>query len=373
MKEPDGKEQFICLKDPEVCWNAVVTRDKSFDGVFVCGVRSTGIYCRPSCPSRQPGREQVVFFPLPEAAEAAGFRPCLRCRPQEAKARDSGLDFVRQICRHIRECAPESIPTLPELGSMAHLSPYHLQRTFKRVMGISPRQYAEAWRVKHLKVKLKEAGTVTEALYDAGYGSASRLYEPATELLGMTPGVYARGGRGMDIRYTVVDSPLGRLLVAATSKGVCAVSPGDSDAALIASLTGEYPAARIRRDDNVLRERVDAVIRLLSGKHPDEELPVDIQVTAFQWLVYQALLAIPPGVTRTYEQVAKTIGRPKAVRAVGHACALNPVAVVIPCHRVVRKDGRLGGYRWGLERKKRLLALEENQVKSPDKKDGATS
>ena len=177
----------------------------------------------------------------------------------------------------------------------------------------------------------------------------------------------------MDIRYTIVDSPLGRLLVASTNKGVCAVSLGDSDDALIASLTGEYPAAQIHRDDNALRERVDAVIRLLSGRRPDKQLPVDIQVTAFQWQVYQALLAIPPGDTRTYEEVAKTIGKPKAVRAVGNACALNPVAVVIPCHRVVRKDGRLGGYRWGLERKKRLLTLEEKQAESSDKKDGATS
>lgn len=373
MAEAHKEEQFICTRNPDVCWNAVVTRDKGFDGVFVVGVRSTKIYCRPSCPSRRPARERVVFFPLPEAAEAAGFRACLRCRPQEAAPRDPGLDIVRQICLYVREQAPENIPTLAELGNMARLSPFHLQRIFKRVMGITPRQYAEAWRMKHLKQRLKEAGTVTEALYDAGYGSASRLYEPAAGRLGMTPGTYAHGGKGMEILYTIVDSSLGRLLVAATGKGICAVSLGDSDDILTASLSGEYPAARIRRDDIALEGRVRSVLQLLSGNRPDAKLPVDIQVTAFKWQVYMALLAIPPGDKRTYEEVAMTIGRPKAVRAVGHACATNPVAVVIPCHRVVRKDGGLGGYRWGLERKKTLLALEEKQAESRDERDGAAS
>ena len=376
MKRPDSddkEEQFICLKDPDVCWDAIVARDKGFDGVFVVGVRSTKIYCRPSCHSRRPGRERVVFFPLPEAAEAAGFRACLRCRPREAAPQDPDLKLVRTICSYIREHAPEDIPTLAELGSEANLSPFHLQRIFKRVMGITPRQYAEAGRTKHLKVRLREAGTVTEALYDAGFGSASRLYEPAAGRLGMSPATYAHGGKGMNITYTLVDSPLGRLLVAATGKGICAVSLGDSDDALIAALTGEYPAARIHRDDNALKERVGLVLEMLSGKKPDTGLPVDIQVTAFQWQVYQALLAIPPGDTRTYEEVAKAVGRPKAVRAVGHACATNPVAVVIPCHRVVRKDGHLGGYRWGLDRKKRLLALEEKSADSSAGKDGTAS
>lgn len=371
MTEARNEEEFICTKDPDVCWNAIVARDKAFDGVFVVGVKSTKIYCRPSCPSRRPGRERVVFFPVPEAAEAAGFRACLRCRPQEAAPGDPGLSVVRRVCRFIREQAPETIPTLQELGSVVHLSPFHLQRIFSRVMGITPRQYAEAWRTKHLKTKLRETGTVTEALYDAGYGSPSRLYEPAAGRLGMTPGTYARGGKGMIVKYTLVDSHLGRLLVAATGKGICAVSLGDSDDALVASVAGEYPEARIDRDDDALRERVRLVLDLLSGKRPDTELPVDIQATAFQWQVYRALLAIPSGDTRTYEEVAKAIGRPKAVRAVGHACATNPVAVVIPCHRVVRKDGALGGYRWGLERKERLLALEEKEAKSPDEKDGA--
>jgi len=370
----DNKEdQFICLKDPDVCWNAIVTRDKGFDGVFVVGVRSTKIYCRPSCHSRRPGRERVVFFPVPEAAEAAGFRACLRCRPREAVPQDPVLSAVRRVCGYIREHASENIPTLAELGAEAHLSPFYLQRIFKRVMGITPRQYSEAFRTKHLKLRLRETGTVTEALYDVGFGSASRLYEPAAGRLGMSPATYAHGGKGMNITYTVIDSPLGRLLVAATTRGICAVSLGDSDDALIAALTGEYPAARIHRDDNALKERVGLVLELLSGKRPDKELPVDIQVTAFQWQVYQALLAIPPGDTRTYEEVAKTVGRPKAVRAVGHACAANPVAVVIPCHRVVRKDGHLGGYRWGLDRKKRLLALEEQSADSPAGEGGTAS
>ncbi|HLH63805.1 MAG TPA: bifunctional DNA-binding transcriptional regulator/O6-methylguanine-DNA methyltransferase Ada [Ktedonobacteraceae bacterium] len=341
----------------ETYWQAVMTRDSSSNGIFVYGVRSTGIYCNPSCPSRRPKREQVVFFPLPEVAEQAGFRPCRRCHPQELRAGDPQIELVREACRYI-ERHLENPPNLSELSEHVHLSPFHLQRVFKRIMGISPRQYAEAYRLGQLKVQLKEGGSVTNALYDVGYGSSSRLYERTPSQLGMTPGAYRRGGLGMRISYTLVESPLGRLLVAATEKGICHISMGDSDAALEATLFQEYPVAEIARDDVRLLEWVTALLSHLNGSQPHLDLPLDIQATAFQWRVWQALQAIPYGDTRSYSEVARTIGEPKAARAVARACATNPVPLVIPCHRVVREDGSSGGYRYGVERKQQLLERE---------------
>jgi AraC family transcriptional regulator, regulatory protein of adaptative response / methylated-DNA-[protein]-cysteine methyltransferase len=337
-------------------WAAVLGRDGRFDGAFVYAVRSTGVYCRPSCPSRRPRREQVLFFNLPRAAEGAGFRSCRRCRPAQASARDPRAERVERVCRYIDRHLEGPLP-LARLAGEAGLSPHHFQRTFKRLMGISPRQYAEARRLASFKAQVKKGETVTSAIYGAGYGSGSRLYERASRQLGMTPAAYRRGGRGMSLRYTVADSPLGRLLVAATDRGIAAVSVGDSDAGLDAALHAEYPAAEIRRDDAALRERLRDVLARLSGDTA-RELPLDINATAFQWRVWQELLRIPSGATRSYGEVARAVGRPSAARAVAQACATNPVALVIPCHRVVAADGGLGGYRWGTERKERLLKAE---------------
>jgi AraC family transcriptional regulator, regulatory protein of adaptative response / methylated-DNA-[protein]-cysteine methyltransferase len=340
-------------------WQAVLARDSRSNGTFVYAVRSTGIYCNPSCPSRRPQRDQVIFFPVPEAAEQAGFRPCRRCRPEETAKPESQVELVRRACRYIEKNL-DSPPSLASLSAQVHLSPYHLQRIFKRIMGITPRQYAEACRLGRLKAQLKDGEPVTRALYDVGYGSSSRLYERAPSQLGMTPTAYRRGGPGMHINYTIVDCPLGRLLVAATAKGICAVSLSDNDAVLESALFSEYPAAEITRDGVNLSQWVNALMSHLNGQQPHIDLPVDVQATAFEWRVWQELQAIPYGSTRSYSQIAQALGQPKATRAVARACATNPVPLVIPCHRVVREDGTLGGYRWGLERKQQLLAKEAN-------------
>ncbi len=340
-------------------WQSVLTRNQSADGSFVYAVRSTGIYCRPSCPSRRPKREQVLFFPLPEAAEQAGFRACRRCQPREIDGyTNDQVELIRQACRVIEEHLDDDL-TLASLGAQLHISPHHLQRSFKRVMGITPRQYAETRRLDQFKSRLRAGASVTRAMYEAGYSSSSRLYERAPAHLGMTPTAYRKGGPGMNISYTIVDCPLGRLLVAATERGICGVSLGDSDAALEAALRGEYPAAQIQRDEAGMGEWVSAFLSYLSGRQPDLNLPVDVQATAFQWQVWEALRAIPSGSTRSYSEVARAIGQPRAARAVARACATNPVALVIPCHRVVRENGDLGGYRWGVARKQRLLAQEK--------------
>ncbi len=339
----------------DIYWRALAAKDAQFDGAFVYAVRSTGIYCRPSCPSRRPRREQVVFFTHPEEAERRGFRPCRRCHPRE---RRTGLpEWIERVCRYIEEHRDERV-TLAVLSAEARLSPHHLQRSFRRYLGITPRQYAEARRLDSLKGSLRNGHSVTRALYDAGYGSSSRLYERSNTRLGMTPATYRRGGQDMNISYTITDCSLGRLLVAATDRGICALSMGDSDARLEAFLHSEYPNAEIQRDRNGLDRWVSAIARHLAGRQSQLDLPVDVQATAFQWKVWEALRAIPYGNTQSYSEVARTLGRPTATRAVARACATNPVAVVIPCHRVVREDGGLGGYRWGLERKQALLERE---------------
>jgi AraC family transcriptional regulator of adaptative response/methylated-DNA-[protein]-cysteine methyltransferase len=271
------------------------------------------------------------------------------------------VEQIQALCRHIEQ-HPEEPLTLADLGRRLKLSPAHAQRVFKRVMGITPRQYLDACRISRLKARLKAKGTVTMALYEVGFGSSSRLYERAAGQLGMTPGAYRRGGRGMTIRYALTDSPLGRLLLAATERGICAVSLGDRDDLLEAELRREYPAAAIQGDDGTLRDWVEQLLRHLNGQQPDLQLPLDIQATAFQWRVWQALLAIPYGQTSTYSEIARALGQPAAVRAVARACATNPVSIVIPCHRVVREDGDLAGYRWGIERKKQLLARERDHA-----------
>ncbi|MCI0628574.1 MAG: bifunctional DNA-binding transcriptional regulator/O6-methylguanine-DNA methyltransferase Ada [Acidobacteria bacterium] len=350
---------------PDARWRAVLARDARLDGRFVFAVRSTGIYCRPSCPSRRPRREQVVFFARPEAAERVGFRACRRCRPSDTSDGNPQVELVRQVCRtidlHLRESS-EGMPRLAALSAQIGVSPQHLQRTFKRLIGISPRQYADARRLGTLKAQLQKGDDVTTALYEAGYGSSSRLYEQADSQLGMTPATYRRGGQGMNIAYTIVNSPLGRLLVAATRKGISALYLSDSDTRMESALRREYPNAGIHRDQNGMGNWVRMILKHLEGTEPRLDLPVDVQATAFQRRVWEELRSIPFGSTRSYSQIARSIGRPRANRAVARACATNPVSVVIPCHRVVREDGQLGGYRWGLHRKQTLLAQEKRMA-----------
>jgi AraC family transcriptional regulator of adaptative response/methylated-DNA-[protein]-cysteine methyltransferase len=341
----------------EVRWQAVLAREITANEGFVYAVSSTGIYCRPGCPSRRPRRDNVRFFPAPDAAEKAGFRPCRRCRPERPGGSSPQIQMIRRVCRAIEE-RPDETPTLAALGDELGASPFHLERTFKRVLGITPRQYADALRLERLKSNLQNDQDVTGALYDAGYGSSRALYERAPEQLGMTPATYRRGGRGLDIAYTTVPSPLGRLLVAATARGVCAVSLGDGDEELERSLAAEFFDAKLERDDQRLRPWVSALVAHLCGRQPQIDLPLDVQATAFQWRVWQELRKIPYGETRSYSQIAQAMGRPKAVRAVANACAANPAALVIPCHRVVRDSGDTGGYRWGADRKRSLLSRE---------------
>jgi AraC family transcriptional regulator, regulatory protein of adaptative response / methylated-DNA-[protein]-cysteine methyltransferase len=340
---------------PEAAWAAVLARDARFDGRFVYAVTTTGVYCRATCPSRRPRRDNVRFYAAPEEAERAGYRPCRRCRPRLAES--PRTEVVRRACAFL-EANLESGVTLADLAREVGMSPYHLQRTFKAATGLSPKQYAVRLRAAQFKAEVQRGESVTSATYGAGYGSSSRLYEKAGENLGMTPGAYRRGGRGMSIRYTVADSPFGRLLVAATDKGICAVSVGDADGPLEAELRREYPNAGVERDNAALRPWLDAVLPALEGRGGASELPLDLQATAFQWRVWRALQEIPRGETRSYGEVAAALGRPGAARAVAQACASNRVALVVPCHRVVRGDGAPGGYRWGAERKRRILARE---------------
>ena len=349
----------------EARWRAVEARDRGEDGKFVYAVRSTGIYCRPSCPSRRPRREQVVFFPWPQAAEQQGFRPCRRCRPRVVRLDDPRILTVARICREIEarllgDSGPEGERnlTLAALSVSARMSAHQLGRAFRSVMGITPRQYADAKRMRRLKSRLKKGDNVTTALYDAGFGSSSRVYERSPAHLGMTPGTYRRGGAGMNIHYTIVGSPLGRLLVARTERGLSALYLGEFDARLEAALQKEYPHAEIRRGRNDLEEWVGKILAHLRGQEPHLDLPTDVQATAFQRRVWEELRRIPYGTTRTYAEVARAIGRPTAIRAVARACATNPVSVVVPCHRVVREDGDLAGYRWGIDRKRVLLEQE---------------
>ena len=348
------------MNNPEL-WNAVLSRDASRDGSFVFAVRSTGIYCRPSCPARRPRREQVRFFQVPEAAEQAGFRACRRCHPRRALAEDPQIELVRRICHEIDEHDEEPL-TLKALSTETGVSAHHLQRTFKNVMGITPRQYAESRRLNQFKSRVKDGASVTEAMYDAGYGSSRGLYEKSSAHLGMTPATYGRGGQGMRIIYTIAACALGRVLVAATERGVCSVALGDSDSELSAALFAEYPNASIDSRDTVISSSLNLwlskILEHLSGRNPRIDLPLDIQATAFQWRVWEELQRIPLGTTRSYQEIANAIGKPKAVRAVAGACAGNHVALVIPCHRVIREDKSMGGYRWGLKRKKELLERE---------------
>jgi AraC family transcriptional regulator, regulatory protein of adaptative response / methylated-DNA-[protein]-cysteine methyltransferase len=337
-------------------WSAVLARDAGRDGEFVFAVSSTGVYCRPSCPARRPRRENVQFFVRPAEAEHAGYRACLRCRPKSFSG-NTESDGVKAICRFIEQHLDEPL-TLDRLGKEFQQSPFHLQRRFKAVLGITPREYADSCRLRLLKRNLQAGDSVTRAMYDAGYGSSSRLYERTASQLGMTPDKYRRGAIAAAIRYTCADSPLGRMLIAATERGVCSIQFARSDGELTEGLKREFPFASRKVDEGGLQSWVSALLKHMRGKKLDSSLPLDIRATAFQRRVWAYLQSIPFGATRSYSEVAKAIGRPSACRAVARACATNPVAIAIPCHRVIREDGSMGGYRWGIERKKALLEME---------------
>jgi AraC family transcriptional regulator of adaptative response/methylated-DNA-[protein]-cysteine methyltransferase len=350
------------VSDEEQMWGAVLSRDPRADGSFVYAVRSTGIYCRPTCASKRPRREHVSFFTELDQAERAGFRPCKRCHP---RGQGDGPDalIVKQVTGYIEENVGGERPvTLEAISEHVGVSPFHLQRVFKRATGVTPRQYAEALRLERAKERLREGDGVAEALYEAGYGSSSRLYEGAGERLGMTPGEYKRGGEWASIGFTTAQCPLGTLLVAATERGVCAVRLGDDEASLEETLHAEFPAATIKRDDQALARWIEPILSYLAGELPNPSLPIHVRATAFQRRVWEMLRTIPYGSTRSYGAVASAMGQPTATRAVARACATNPVAMVVPCHRVISADGRLGGYRWGTWRKRALLELEQGQV-----------
>jgi AraC family transcriptional regulator of adaptative response/methylated-DNA-[protein]-cysteine methyltransferase len=341
--------------EDEIRWNAVRTRNPGADGAFVYAVASTGIYCRPSCPSRRPRRDRVRFYATPSAAESAGFRACRRCAP-----RDGETDARRRIraAREYLDTHLDETVTLERLGQEVGMSPAHLQRTFRHFEGVSPKAYAAGRRMERMKHRLRAGDSVSRATYDAGYTSASRAYDHARARLGMTPGEYRKGGRGVRIRSLVLDTSAGALLVAATDRGVCAVTLGASAAELERGLAQEYANARIEPADEELRRWAGAVVERIEGGGDPAPVPLDVRGTRFQQQVWEALQRIPPGSTRTYGEIARAIGRPTAARAVGGACGSNRVAVLIPCHRAVRGDGDPGGYRWGVDRKQALLERE---------------
>lgn len=344
------------------CWQAVQTRDTRFDGLFYYGVHTTGVYCRPSCPSRQPNRENVRFYALPEAARATGLRACKRCEPDAAELRDPQAELVRSIC-HLLEATAQDEPDLAELSDKVAVSRFHLQRLFKKLMGITPRQYAEARRTARFKERIKAGQSVSAATYEAGYGSSSRLYEKAAAQLGMTPAIYRKGGKGMQIKYALTESPLGWLLVATTVKGICSVTLGDTAEQLQHNLTAEFPQAEITADETELRSHLHALLAHLNGQLPHPDLPLDVRGTAFQKRVWEELRRIPYGQIVSYSELARRIDQPSATRAVARACATNPTALLTPCHRVIREKGELSGYRWGIERKQTLLAQEKKLLK----------
>ncbi|NMF66153.1 bifunctional DNA-binding transcriptional regulator/O6-methylguanine-DNA methyltransferase Ada [Brasilonema octagenarum] len=344
----------------ETFWQAVLNRDSSFDGKLFYGVPSTSIYCRPTCPSRRPNKNQVCFFQSPQEAETEGFRACKRCHPQYEIVENLTKAKILAVCRYIEEQV-DRIPTLSELSSHFGISPSYLQRVFKQMMGVSPFEYADGLRSERLKQRLQQGEEIAHALYDTGYGSSSRLYEKASKQLGMTPKTYRCSGKGIHITYTVVPCYLGYLLVATTEKGICAVKLGDEADELERLLLSEFNQAQIVRDDDMHRDWVQTILDFVKGDIAHIDLPLDVRGTAFQKQVWQALQNIPYGETRTYTDIASEIGKPQAVRAVGSACGANPTALIIPCHRVLRTDGNLGGYHWGIERKQKLLAQEAQQ------------
>jgi AraC family transcriptional regulator of adaptative response/methylated-DNA-[protein]-cysteine methyltransferase len=340
----------------EARWDAVVRRDAGADGDFVYGVRTTGVYCRPSCPSRAARRENVVFHPGPAQAEAAGFRPCRRCRPNEAGLAERRAALIAAACRTIE--AAESPPSLADLARAANLSPHHFHRLFKAVAGVTAKAYADAHRARKVREGLAAGAGVTEAIYDAGFNSGGRFYARSGEVLGMTATRFRRGGERTVIRFAVGQCALGAILVAATDAGVCAILLGDDPDALARDLQDRFPRAELIGADPGFEATVAEVVGLVEHPARGLGLPLDIRGAAFQQRVWAALRQVRPGETASYGEIARAIGAPNAARAVARACAANPLAVAIPCHRVVRKDGAAGGYAWGVERKRALLDAE---------------
>jgi len=347
------------------CWDAVTTRNAEKDGQFYFGVVTTGVYCRPSCPARQPLRKNVRFYESPGEAERDGLRPCKRCRPLDGRADEATVAKVREVCAYIQaNCDSGDGLTLETLAETAGWSAFHLHRTFKAVLGITPKQLLDACRVSALKTKLRQGGTVTAAVYDAGFGSSSRVYENVDKNLGMTPGQYREGGKDVAISYAYAKTPLGLLLAAATDRGLCFVQFGESVDELMKELKSEYPQAKMG-ESNAGRREMDGWMKALTGYLQGEpavlDFPIDVKASVFQLKVWRYLQTIPRGEVRTYGEVAKAIGDAGASRAVGTACGANKVALVIPCHRVIRGDKALGGYRWGVERKTALLEGEKKR------------
>jgi len=342
--------------DPDTAWAAFMRRDRSWDGRVIGAVRTTGIYCKPSCPARRPKRENVTFYASGEEARAAGFRACMRCKPDEV-GRDR--EAVARAVKLIEEA--EETPTLVELSAAVGYAPHHFQRIFKRDLGVSPAEYVRALRNRRTETALKANGRVTDAVYDAGYSGPSSFYSDAKQRLGMTPSAWRDGGRGETIRWTHFDSPLGQMLIAATSKGICRLTFDDSEE----SLRRLFPKATIVEDDSGLKELVEGALQAIERPLAMPDLPIDVAGTAFQEAVWRELRKIPAGETRSYAQIAAAIGHPKAVRAVGSANGDNHICVLIPCHRVIRSDGTLGGYGGGIELKKKLLASEGADPEPP--------
>jgi len=355
----DTPQTTTTERDPR--WRQVVARDPRADGRFVYSVRTTGVYCRPSCGSRRARPANVRFHASAAEAELAGFRPCLRCQPGHPSLAQRQAALVTAACRSI-ECA-ESMPGLAELARAAGLSPYHFHRVFKSVAGVTPRAYAAAHRDRRLRERLADrdaapTNSVTDAIYDAGFNSSARAYEAADAVLGMTPAAYRAGGAAARIRFAVGECSLGSILVAQSDRGLCAILLGDDPDALLRDLQDRFPKATLLAGDAAFERVVATVVGAVEAPRLGLALPLDVRGTAFQQRVWQALRAIPPGSTASYAEIARRIGTPAAVRAVAGACAANPLAVAIPCHRVVRTDGGLSGYRWGIDRKRRLLERE---------------
>ena len=351
-----GSMTNVSRLDADTAWAAFMRRDRAWDGRIYGAVTTTGIYCKPSCPARRPKRENVIFYATPEEARAAGYRSCLRCKPDEvSRDREAVAKAIRLI-----EQADEA-PNLSDLAEAVGYAPHHFQRLFKRDLGVSPAEYARGLRKTRAETALKANGRVTDAIYDAGYQNPSGFYSDAKERLGMTPSAWRNGGQGETIRWTTFDSPLGEMLIAATSKGICRLTFDDSEA----SLRRLFPNATIVKDDGGLRDLVEGALTAIKRPLAAPELPIDVAGTAFQEAVWRELRKIPPGETRSYAEIAAAIGAPKAVRAVGSANGDNHVCVLIPCHRVIRSDGSLGGYGGGIERKKQLLETEGSHVEAP--------
>lgn len=354
---PHNRPMETLQQDPRLV--AVMARDRSADGTFVYGVSSTGIFCRPSCASRRPRFDRISFFANAEKAKEAGYRACQRCQPESSESLSANM--VQRVCRYI-DAVEDRAPSLGELARHFGFSPHHLARSFKAAVGMTPKAYADLNRIERLKIRLRGGETVTDALYGAGYGSSSRLYERGSALLGMTPNKYRRAGQGASIDFTIVDCRLGNVLVAATSRGICAVNLGDSEAALERGLRREYHAALLQRNDAALRPIVKRIVANIERGEQLHGLALDVAATAFTRSVWKVLARIPYGQTRTYGDIAATLGHPNAARAVARACASNRVALIIPCHRAVPRSGGTGGYRWGAARKRSLLERERKQT-----------